>query len=150
MKNNKRIYGIDSGFIKNPEQIENLSEIDLYFLIDGLGYKIWYYNHAMSHDILKVDLTEEQYTLEYLIYQTRKFGVELSDAEEGKHIKKTPSFDAWYKFYHNHFYNVLTEEQFKELQYRKSRDENIDEFMPQGSWEDLLIEKDSKILNRTR
>ena len=150
MENKKRIYGLDPGSIENLEQINNLSELDLYFAIDGLGYHIWYCIHAMSHDrIPKVDLTEEQYALEYLVYQTRKFGVELPDAVEGKHIERTQSYDAWYRFYHNHFNNVLTKQQFEELQYKKINGENIDEFMPQGSWKDLLIEQNSKILNKT-
>lgn len=151
MENKKRIYGLDPGSIKNKDQIDNLSEIDLYFAIDGLGYHIWYCNHAMSHDrIPKVDLTEEIYALEYLVYQTRKFGVELPDAEDGKHVARTQSYDAWYRFYYNHFNNVLTKKQFEELQYRKLNGQNIDEFLPQGNWKDLVIEKDSKILNKTK
>lgn len=151
MENKKRIYGLDPGSIENLEQINNLSELDLYFAIDGLGYHIWYCNHAMAHDrIPKVDLTEEQYALEYLVYQTRKFGVELPDAKEGKHIERTQSYDAWYRFYHNHFYNFLTKKQFEEFQYRKLNGENVDEFIPQGSWKDLLVEKNSKALNKTK
>ena len=60
----------------------------------------------MSYDrILKVDLTEEQYAL---VYQTRKFGVELPDAEEGKRVVRIQTYDAWYRFYYNYFNNVLT------------------------------------------
>ena len=79
-ENKVRIYGIDPGSIKEVEKINNLDEIDLWLTIDGLGYHIWWCNHAMSHGrIEKVDLTEEQYALEYLVYQTRKFGVELPE-----------------------------------------------------------------------
>lgn len=151
MENKKRIYGIDLGSIKNKEKIDNLSEIDLYFAIEGLGYYLWYCNHAMAHDrIDKVDLTEEQYAIEYLVYQTRKFGVELNESEEGKHIERSQSYDAWYTFYHNHFNNVLTKKQFEEFQYKKLNGENIDEFMPQGNWKDSLSVKTSKVLNKTK
>lgn len=145
MESKKNIYGIYPGSIENTKQIDDLSEIDLYFAIDGLGYHIWYCNHQMAHDrIPRVDLTEEQYALEYLVYQTRKFGVELPEAEEGKHIQTTESYNAWYRFYNNHFNNVLTKKQFDEFQHKKIENQNVDEFMPQGNWRDLLIEKDNK------
>ena len=151
MENKKRIYGLDPGSIKNTDQINKLSEIDLYFVIDALGYHIWSCNHQMSHNrIPKIDLTEEQYALEYLVYQTRKFGVEIPDAEEGKHVERTQSYDAWFRFFNNHFNNVLTDKQFKEFQLRKTKGENVDEFMPQGSWCDLLVEQISESSNKRK
>ena len=45
-----------------------------------MGAHIWRCRHDMAHGrIPEIDLTEEQYALEYMVYQTTKFGVELPD-----------------------------------------------------------------------
>lgn len=142
MENQEKIYGIYPGSIADTQKIENLSEVDLYFAIDALGYHIWYCNHSMAHDrIPRIDLTEEQYALEYLVYQTRKFGIELPDAEIGKHIPRTESYSAWYEFYHNHFYKVLNQNQFEDFKQRKLNGQNVDEYMPTGNWKDSIALK---------
>lgn len=147
-ENKVRIYGIDPGSISEVEKINNLDEIDLWLTIDGLGYHIWYCNHAMSHGrIDKVDLTEEQYALEYLVYQTRKFGVELPEAEEGKHLVGTPSYYAWYSFYSNHFKNVLTDKEWEQFQILKAKGEDVSKYLPSGSWKELL---DSERFNKLK
>ena len=84
-ENKSRIYGIDPGSIKDVDEFNNLDEIDLWMNIDGLGFYLWYCNHEMADGRMsRVDLTEEQYAMEYMVYQTKKFGVELRDPEEGK------------------------------------------------------------------
>lgn len=138
-ENKKRIYGIDPGSIKEIDKINSLDEIDLWMQIDALGYHIWYCNHAMAHGrIEKVDLTEENYAMAYLVYQTIKFGVELPEPEEGKYIIPTPSYYAWYSFYSNHFKRVLTDKEWEEFTYLKSKGEDISKYLPKGSWKDLL------------
>ena len=37
MENQEKIYGIYPGSIADTQKIENLSEVDLYFAIDGFG-----------------------------------------------------------------------------------------------------------------
>ncbi len=136
---NTRIYGIDPGCISNVEKINNLSEVDLYFAIDVLGEHIWRSNHDMAYGrIPEFDLTEEQYALEYLIYQTTKFGVELPDPEIDKHITATPSYNAWYKFYADHFKYTLTDEQWDAFQLAQIEGKDTSMFMPSGHWTDLL------------
>ena len=136
---NTRIYGIDPGCISNVEKINNLSEVDLYFAIDVLGEHIWRCNHDMAYGrIPEIDLTEEQYALEYLVYQTTKFGVELPDPEIDKHITATPSYNAWYKFYADHFKYTLTDEQWDAFQLAQIEGKDTSMFMPSGHWTDLL------------
>ena len=136
---NTRIYGIDPGCISNVEKINNLSEVDLYFAIDVLGEHIWRSNHDMAYGrIPEFDLTEEQYALEYLVYQTTKFGVELPDPEIDKHITATPSYNAWYKFYADHFKYTLTDEQWDAFQLAQIEGKDTSMFMPSGHWTDLL------------
>ena len=84
------------------------------------------------------DLTEEQYALEYMVYQTTKFGVELPAPEIDKHITATPSYNAWYKFYNDHFHYTLTDEQWNAFQDAQANGLDTSEFMPSGHWTDSL------------
>ena len=145
---NARIYGIDPGSISDVEEINNLSEVDLYFAIDALGGHIWRCNHDMYHGrIPKTDLTEEQYAIEYMVYQTKKFGVELPEPEVDKHITPTPSYRAWFEFYHHHFNDVLSNEEWNAFQRAKKAGQDTSSFMPSGHWTDLL-EKETKTLQK--
>lgn len=136
---NSRICGLDPGSIKDVEAIKNLSELDLYFMIDDLGQHIWYCDHEMYHGrIPKIDLTEECFALEYLVYQTTRFGVEIPEPQVDKHISKTPSYNAWYRFYSNHFKKVLTDEQWNEFKKLHKTGKDVSMFMPSGKWQDLL------------
>lgn len=144
---NARIYGIDPGSIKDVERINNLSEVDLYFAIDAMGGHIWRCRHDMAHGrIPEIDLTEEQYALEYMVYQTTKFGVELPTPEIDKHITSTPSYNAWYKFYSSHFKDVLTDEQWNAFQRAQRNGQDTSAFMPTGHWTDLLEKPVQKTL----
>lgn len=144
---NARIYGIDPGSISDVEKINNLSEVDLYFAIDAMGGHIWRCRHDMSHGrIPEIDLTEEQYALEYMVYQTTKFGVELPAPEIDKHVTATPSYNAWYKFYSNHFKAVLTDEQWNAFQQAQRNGQDTSAFMPSGHWTDLLEKPVQKTL----
>lgn len=144
---NARIYGIDPGSIQDAEKINNLSEVDLYFAIDAMGGHIWRCRHDMSHGrIPEIDLTEEQYALEYMVYQTTKFGVELPAPEIDKHITATPSYNAWYKFYSSHFKDVLTDEQWNAFQQAQRNGQDTSAFMPSGHWTDLLEKPVQKTL----
>lgn len=145
--NNARIYGIDPGSIQDVEKINNLSEVDLYFAIDAMGAHIWRCKHDMAHGrIPEIDLTEEQYALEYMVYQTTKFGVELPTPEIDKHITATPSYNAWYKFYSSHFKDVLTDEQWNAFQQAQRDGQDTSSFMPSGHWTDLLEKSVQKTL----
>ena len=144
---NARIYGIDPGSIKDVNSVASLSEVDLFFQIHGLGGHIWRCKHDMSHGRIPViDLTEEQYALEYLVYQTTKFGVDIPEPEIDKHIAKTPSYTAWYNFYANHFNNVLTDNDWKEFVALRSSGQDVSMFMPKGNWRDLLVDPVKKEL----
>ena len=144
---NARIYGIDPGSISDVEKINNLSEVDLYFAIDAMGGHIWRCKHDMAHGrIPEIDLTEEQYALEYMVYQTTKFGVELPVPEIDKHITATPSYNAWYKFYSSHFKDVLTDEQWNAFQQAQRNGQDTSAFMPSGHWTDLLEKPVQKTL----
>jgi len=142
---NARIYGVDPGCC-DPEAIKNISELDLYFQIDAMGAHLWHCRHDMSHGrIPKIDLTEEEYALEYMVYQTTRFGVELPEPQMDKHVTATPSYNAWYQFYSNHFKNDLTDEQWKAFQQARKNGQDTSAFMPSGHWTDLLKKPEEKV-----
>lgn len=134
-----RTYGLDSGSIKNPKEIDDYDEIDLFLAIDSLGAHIFNCNHNMRRgNIPIIDLTEEEYAFEYLINKTRKFGVELNEPEEGKHIRRTPSYSAWYSFYYNHFHKELDDDQWNLFIELKKQGKDVSMFLPKGNWRDLI------------
>lgn len=144
-----RIFGIDKGSIKDVEKINNLSEVDLFLAIEGLGGHIWRCMHDMSHGrIEKIDLTEERYALEYMVYQTTKFGVELPEPQPYKHIEKTDSYNAWYQFYRTHFKETLSKEEWDAFVIAKKSGMDVSQFMPTGDWRDLLKKESEKQLKK--
>lgn len=132
-----RIYGIDPGFLDNKDQIDQLSDVDLYFAIENLSKIIASTIQNASHDGIP-NLIEEQYAIEYCAYQTKKFGVELAEPEYGKHILSTSSYEAWYNFYDNHFKKELTDEELSEYQENKKQGKDVLKYMPKGNWKDNL------------
>ena len=95
-------------------------------------------------------LLEEQYALEYIVYQTTKFGVELPAPEIDKHITATPSYNAWYKFYSNHFKDILTDEQWNAFQQAQRNGQDASAFMPSRHWTDLLEKPVQKSLKPSK
>lgn len=144
---NSKIYGIYPGSIKDTNVVNNLSEVDTFLTISALSSFISRCYHDLHTGMISdVDLTEEQYALEYLMYQTRRFGVELKEPQIGKHVVATTSYKAWYLFYSNHFNNNLTIDQWNEFQKAQKNGEDTTKYMPNGNWTDLLIEPKQKVL----
>ncbi len=142
---NERIYGIDPGNIKDVEQINNLNELELYLAIDTLKTYIWKKRYDMiMGKTSKIDLTEEQYALEYMMYQTKKFGVCFPKATAHRHISATTSYIAWYNFYDNHFKNILTDDQWNDFQKALKEKQDISKYKPTGKWNDRQITEPKK------
>ncbi len=102
--------------------------------------------HDMSRGrIPEINLTEEEYALEYMVYQTTRFGVEISEPETEKHIIHTPSFNVWYSFYNNDFKNILPDKECHTFRKAEEEGEDVFMFMPKGDWRDLLKKDKSKV-----
>ncbi len=147
--NNSRIMGIDLGSIQNPEEVSQYSEVDLYLMIDALSHHIADCTHTAQGPINPSDLIEDQYAYAYLIYQTRRFGVEFSEPKEGLPMVPTPSYKAWFQFYNHHFKEELTTVEWQEFQRRRKNGEDVSMFLPKGDWHELIPqfqEKKKKIV----
>lgn len=146
-KEKTRIYGIDPGCIENIEEINNLSEIELYFKIDAMISYITRCRNEMAYGrAYKIDTTEEEYALEYMIYMTTKFGVTIPEPQYGCHIQKTKSFDAWFEFYTNHFKNILSNEEHNKLKIYQMKNQDIATLLPTENWQ----ESNEKTLKKSK
>ena len=134
-----RIYGIDPGFLENPEAYKTVSEVQLYLHIDILSAHIWKTEEDMREGIIpKTNLTEEQYALDYMIYQTNRFGTKILIPENGEQITLTPEYNAWYGFYNDHFNLVLSDEEWKAFLNARRNNQDVSAFLPSGKWQDTL------------
>lgn len=136
---NARIYGIDRGCIKPDADIEHLSEADLFLTIQSLGNMILAAKlmKALPFQTEEIDLTEEEYGMDYLLYQTKRFGVNISEPKFPRRILVSKEFEAWYKFYTDHF-DSFTDEQWAAFKRLKDAGGDLTEFLPIGNWRDLL------------
>lgn len=110
----EKLYGIYEGCIKDKEVINNLNELELFWCIYELGNYLWdCENYVNKDDKVRMNLDEELYALEYMIYQTKKFGVKLE--ESLSHLKITDSYRKWYKYYADYYEYVLNDIEREEL-----------------------------------
>ena len=90
---NKKIYGVYPGILSNEEKINSLDEAELFLNLDSMSKFIMKCHQDIALKRLpEIDLTEANYALEYLIYQTTRFGVAIPLPEEGKHVSITPDY----------------------------------------------------------
>lgn len=135
---NKKIYGIYPGNLdKNRlDEINKLDEIDIWKMIENRGGIIFWANHDHHiFDISPKDLVETQYALEYLVYQTKRFGVEFNEPKEGSHIERSESYNQWYNFWYN-FMETMdpnTKEAFIDA---KCKGESVEKYLPKESWKE--------------
>lgn len=137
----EKIWGIYNTFDK-PEAVEILEEIDIWKKIDNLGNSIFWAMHNAGQPravkISKKDLIDAQYNLEYLVYSTRRFGVEFSkEPSETEHVQRSESYNAWFRFWYNHF-ESMNPEVYNQFVNDKLSGKDISKYMPSGSWKDLL------------
>lgn len=148
-KQEEKIWGVYNT-IDNVEMLDTLDEIDIWKKIENLGGYIFWARHDIgknwtAHISLK-DLEDAQYNLEYLVYYTRKFGVEFSkEPSSTEHIERSESYNAWFSFWHQHFESIPSEIYDKFIE-DKFRGKDISKYIPTGSWKDSLEQTLSKRL----
>ena len=140
-KSDEKIYGIYPGSIIDPDDIDNLDEVDLYLKIDAVQENIFWKYSMSSAAHIDINSTEDKYALEYLIYKTKKFGTKIPAPKAGRHIQLTEEYLSWYKYYENHFKNNLSENEWNEFLRRKYCDEDVSEFLPSGKWKGFTLKR---------
>lgn len=130
----KKIYGEYKGNIENLEEIEKLSEVELFLAISSLEYYITTYKKIIAYNMSRgMDITEDEYALEYLINRTQNFGVELKKDKQGRVIR-TGDYASWYEYHHNHFGKILTKDEFKKFLELKTKGYNVSKYLPNESY----------------
>jgi len=141
-KMEEKVWGVYNT-LENPETLETLDEFDIWKMIDNLGGFIYWAIHDATKPWATVSLTskeliEAQYNLEYLVYFTRKFGVEFSkEPSATEHVEKSETYNVWFSFWHNHF-NSMSTEVYDRFVDDKFNGKDISKYMPNGSWKDIL------------
>ena len=115
--------------------IKNMSEIELYFLIDAIGYLRWRLNHDMADgripeekwpplDKTILEVAEKQHAA---VSELVRFGISPFQ-EDGK----SPSKEYW-KWFHkwdNYIKKELSKEEFDELDQKLSANEDVSNYRP--------------------
>ena len=134
----EKIYGVYPGN-QNPEIVKNMSEVELFFCIENLETNIWFsteYTYALlSPEEIDEYLSESYYGLDYLLYQTTRFGVKFPNPTFGVRVEKNKYYNAWYKFYKNYYFSVLTDSEYTSATLY-GPDSSIS--LPTGCWKSLL------------
>ena len=143
MKYSKK-YGEYPGIYQTEiDTIDGKSEGELWLEITNLEYFI---NGMVANakknkndlTLLKTRLKEYEYSLEYLISKTKKFGVDIEKTKIRGHIIKNDSYNAWYKWWSDYF-NSFTTEQAREFNILLEDGESISGYRPQGNWKENII-----------
>ena len=130
----KKVYGIYPGNLQDIQAINKLSETELFMAISSLDYYILAYKRVQVYNGGRsIDITEDEYALEYLINKTRNFGVELQKDERGKVIK-IGDYAGWYQYHLTHFSKVLTKEEFDKFLDLKTKGYNVSRYLPEYSY----------------
>lgn len=140
-KMEEKLWGVYNTF-DDPEMFETLDEIDIWKKIDNLGGSIFWAMHdsgkPWATSVSTNDLINAQYNLEYLVYSTRKYGVEFSkEPSATEHVERSESYNAWFRFWHNHF-ESMSPEVYNQFVDDKFSGKDISKYMPSGSWKDSL------------
>jgi len=134
---NARIFGIDPGILE-PENYENMSEVDAWSTIDTLGCILWEQRHNESHGrVSHVDMAEYEFAIEYLVYKIcKQIKIEVSEPKVDHHIVPSADYKKWYNFYSNHFKEVLSDSEWRDYQSTQNNGGDISKYIPKGSWRD--------------
>lgn len=135
----EKIWGVYNTF-ENPEILETLSEIDLYKSIYDISGAIFWSEHdagkPWAYKPSKEELTNAQYNLEFLIYQTKKFGVKFSsEPSASEHVGESESYNAWFRFWNNHF-ESMKPDVYNQFVDDKKNGKDISKYMPKSTWQD--------------
>ena len=134
----EKIYGVYPGSLSNVERINNIDEIDLYLKIDGLTKYILDTHKKISHgELPDLNISEDTYALEYMIYQTTRFGVAIPAPEEGKHVPVTASYIDWFTYYTKHFHDNMDDETFKQFLDDKRQGKDVTSYLPEKTWSSI-------------
>lgn len=133
---------------KDVLHIKYLSEPELYNVIKH--YNDWKEISYEDFDRWEINksYTDEDilYAKEFLMYQTKRFGVEFKANYENIPIEESQSYKAWYEFYDNYynkFSDYYRDKMIENISFKRAENEDFKELIPDGDWHDLLNIKET-------
>jgi hypothetical protein len=147
-KSKIKISGVYPGYltVKQVEEINNYSEAQIYHTIKAVSSAIWSHWHATKRDDVKPDFTESEYGLQYIMYLTKKFGVELSEPEIGRKLQATPTYVAWYNWWDIYFQKELSADEWDKYQQLIRQGKDVSMYRPSGDWKANVEKPIEKVL----
>lgn len=124
---NVKTFGIYPGNV----DIKDIGEFELFLSIKILTdaiYTLVYSNEKLSMD----DMLEMQYGLEYLMYKTKTYGLDVSEPCYPEHITAGPLFDEWYQYYSSYL-EQLDESKIEEINNCLKNGESVEKYAPSFS-----------------
>lgn len=134
-----KLWGVYNTF-KDSEDVYKMDEIDVWNAIDSIGGAIFWARHdagkPWAADVSMEELIEAQYNLEFLVYSTKRFGVEFSrEPSATEHVERSESYNAWFSFWHDHFHG-MNPELYNQFVDDKNAGKDVSKYMPTNSWKD--------------
>jgi hypothetical protein len=137
-KNNTRPlkgYPFGNVMFHTENDLENYNEQQIFFFIFELSHFIQKCRDTVSMIHPEIDLTPYLKSIRKCILQTRRFGVELDEPEDGNTIILSKSYLAWYNWWENYFYQLdENESDWGRFTDKVCSGEDISEFRPKGTW----------------
>ena len=131
----EKLWGMYNTF-DDQEIFETLDEIDFWIKIDDLSQFI--FDNMDLANISAQEFMDAQYNLDYLVYSTRRFGVEFSkEPSATERVERKGSYLAWYLFWYKHFESMTPQVLIRFLE-DKANEKDISKYMPSGSWKDSI------------
>lgn len=132
----------------NPAIFDTLEEWDIWYQIDRIGGAIFWQLHDSVYpwrqNVSSQELMEAQYNLEFLVYFTRKFGVEFSrEPSANEHVERSKTYNAWFEFWNSHF-KSMTQEEYNQFVDDKKSGKDISKYLPKGDWRELLKKEETR------
>ncbi len=137
----EKVWGIYNTY-KNPEFFETLHEAGIWHKINLLSNQLFWAYHDGNKPWRKnepiEDLIDAQYNLEYLMYLTKRFGVEFSrEPSATEHVEQSESLNAWFDFWDKYF-DSMDSKTYDEFFEAYQNGEDISKYMPECTWKEAL------------
>lgn len=141
MPNNK-VSGTYAGFLSEAgiNVVTNGTELELYAIINHMSGMIWKlikpssYGKIQHTERMRKNLIEAQYSIEFAILHTKRFGVEIPDPKENEHVERTDSYNKWFIWWNDYIQYHLSNEDYKRLKTLMDTKQDYSEFRPEGTW----------------
>ena len=138
MQNSKKIWGIYNTL--NEDELDKLNEFEVWKKIHSLSNEIKcllnYSKKKENKDICIKALVNEKFNLEYLVYYTKKFGVEFDfEPTYNRHVEQSTSFIRWYNFWYDYAKSINLED--PEI--------DIEKYSSSKKWKDDIEVKNKEI-----